>query len=200
MSYQIRYYVEEFKHNAVILIREVLGMSKLDPIAEFRSDHVKVRDMLLDLIDAVNKKDATKALEIMIRLDKITGPHFRWEEEALYLVFERFFGRQCLEYLLGVHDRIIKRGRELVEILSKGEITDEQAKTLTDIIRTEVLSHPIECDGIALFAEKLTQEELDKLAESLKKAREEGVPLLEWAEKIKDAARRERGLKAKALA
>jgi len=175
-------------------------MSRLDPIAEFRADHVKVRDMLLELIDAISKKDATKALEIMIRLDKITGPHFRWEEESLYLVFERFFGRQYLEYLLGVHDRIIKRGKELVEILSKGKITDEQAKTLPDIIRIDVLSHPIECDGIALFAEKLTREELDKLAEDLERVRREGIPLLEWAERIKDDARKERGLKAKVLA
>jgi len=175
-------------------------MPKLDPIAEFRADHAKVRDTLLELIDAVSKKDATKALEIMIRLDKISGPHFRWEEESLYLAFEKFFGRQYLEYLLGVHDRIVKRGKELVEILSKEKITDEQAKILPDIIRIDVLSHPIECEGIALFAEKLTREELDNLAEDLERARREGIPLLEWAERIKDDARKERGLKAKVLA
>jgi len=175
-------------------------MPKLDPIAEFRADHAKVRDTLLELIDAISKKDATKALEIMIRLDKITGPHFRWEEESLYLAFEKFFGRQYLEYLLGVHDRVIKRGKELVEILSKGKITDEEAKTLPDIIRSDVLSHPIECEGIALFAEKLTQKELDKLAEDLERIRREGIPLLEWAERIKDVARKERGLKARVLA
>ena len=175
-------------------------MPKLDPIAEFRADHAKVRDTLLELINAVSKKDATKALELMIRLDKIGGPHFRWEEESLYLTFERFFGRQYLEYLLGVHDRIVKRGKELVEILSKGRISDEQAKILPDIIRNDILSHPIECEGIALFAEKLTKKELDDLAENLERTRKEGIPLLEWAEKIKDAAREKQGLKAKVLA
>lgn len=191
---------KRFKYNGVVLIKnEVINIPELDPIAEFRADHAKVRDMLLELIDAVNKKDATKALEIMTRLDKISGPHFRWEEESLYLTFEKFFGRQYLEYLLGVHDRIVKRAKELVEILSRGKITDEEAKTLSDMIRNDILSHPIECEGITIFAEKLTQKELDELAENLKRTRKEGIPLLEWAEKIKDVARKERGLKAKVL-
>ncbi len=195
---------EKFIYNAVIITPKekevVFKMPKLDPIAEFRSDHAKVRDMLLELIDAVSKKDATKALEIMIRLDKIGGPHFRWEEESLYLTFEKFFGRQYLEYLLGVHDRIVKRGRELVEILSKGKISEEQAKILPDIIRSDILSHPIECEGIVLFAEKLTQKELNELAENLERIRKEDIPLLEWAERIKDAEREKRGLKARVLA
>ena len=35
----------------------------------------------------------------------------------MYPVFSRFFERDYLEYLLGVHDRIIRRGRELLEVL-----------------------------------------------------------------------------------
>jgi hypothetical protein len=35
----------------------------------------------------------------------------------VYPVFSRFFERDYLEYLLGVHDRIIGRGRELLEVL-----------------------------------------------------------------------------------
>jgi hypothetical protein len=35
----------------------------------------------------------------------------------VYPVFSRFFERDYLEYLLGVHDRIIRRGRELLEVL-----------------------------------------------------------------------------------
>jgi len=173
-------------------------MAKLDPIAEIKSDHYQVRDSLLDLIDATGKRDAQKALEILLRLDKLTGPHFRWEEESFYLAFEKFFGRQYLEYLLSVHDRIIKRGKELAEILGTGQITAEQAKILPDIIRNDVLSHPIECEGILIFADRLSRQELDKLAADLEKARKQGVPLLEWGDKIKDKFRATKGLKAKA--
>jgi hypothetical protein len=58
--------------------------TKPDPILELKEDHKKVRDFLLDFIDAVDRLDAQKALEIMISLDKLGGPHFRFEEETLY--------------------------------------------------------------------------------------------------------------------
>lgn len=173
-------------------------MAKLDVVAEFKSDHAQVRDILLELIDVVSKKDATTALEILLKLDKLTGPHFRWEEESFYLAHEKFFGRQYLEYLLSVHDRILRRGKELAAILGTGKITDEQAKALPDILRFDVLSHPIECEGILLFTEKLSKEEIDKLAVDLEKAREADVPLLEWGDTIKEKARIANGVKAKA--
>jgi hypothetical protein len=172
-------------------------MARLNAITEIKADHAKVRDILLELIDVIGKQNATKALEILLRLDKLTGPHFRWEEESFYLAHEKFFGRQYLEYLLGVHDRIIKRGKELAEILGSGEITLEQAETLPEVIRNDVLSHPIECEGILLFTEKLTKDELDGLGADLARSRKEDVPLLEWGEKIKDKFRAQSGLKPK---
>lgn len=57
-----------------------------DPINELKTDHEQVRDYLLDLIDASARRDAKKALELLLTLDKLTGPHFRFEEESLYPV------------------------------------------------------------------------------------------------------------------
>ena len=177
----------------------MINLTKIDPISQFRSEHVKIRDALLDLIDAINKRDAPKALEILSQLNVIVGPHFRWEEESLYPVMERFFGRQYLEYLLSAHDRIVRRAKDLLEILSVKEIKPEQAETLSSIVRNEIIPHTIECDGISLFAEKLSEEEMEKLRNDLERTHKEGVPLLEWAEKIKDEERIRRGLKARAL-
>ncbi|MEM3510968.1 MAG: hemerythrin domain-containing protein [Nitrososphaerales archaeon] len=174
-------------------------MARLDIITEIKSDHTKVRDILLELIDTISKRDATKALEILLKLDKLTGPHFRWEEESFYPSHIKIFGRQYFEYLLGVHDRIVKRGKDLATILAKGEITEEEAKILPEIIRNDVLPHPIECDGITLLTTKLSKDELEKMAEDLERYRKEGIPLLEWAETIKDKARAERGYKAKVV-
>jgi hypothetical protein len=172
-------------------------MSQLDPIAELKADHKKVRDDLLELIDVISKGDAIKALEILIRLDKLTGPHFRFEEESFYLALEKFYGREYVEYLLGVHDRIVKRAKELATILGKGEITPEEARTLPGILRTDVLSHPIECEGITLFAEKLAKEELSQIAQNIEECRKADVPLLQWGDTIKDKERAKRGLKAR---
>lgn len=177
-------------------------MAKLDPVAELRADHKWVRDTLLELIDVVSKQNAAKALELLLALDKAAGPHFRFEEEAFYLALEKFYGREYLEYLLGVHDRILSRAGYLAGILGKGELTAEEARTLPGVLRADVLSHPIECEGITLFAEKLSKQELDAIADKIEEARKEGVPLLIWGEMggIKDRERAKRGLKAKALA
>lgn len=160
-------------------------MAKLDPIAVLKDDHKQVRDDLLDLIDSLKARDAVKSLEILIKLDKLTGPHFRFEEESLYPTLERFFGKEYFEYLLGVHDRIIRTAKELAALLGKGEITEDEAKMLPDLVRSQVLSHPIECEGLTLFAEKLTKDEIDKIAVNLEASQKADLPLLEWAETVR---------------
>ncbi|MDP3788997.1 MAG: hypothetical protein Q8R48_01165 [Candidatus Omnitrophota bacterium] len=40
-------------------------MAALDPIVEFRNDHRKVRDGLLDIIDALKAKDVVKARKML---------------------------------------------------------------------------------------------------------------------------------------
>ena len=160
-------------------------MTKLDPIAELKSDHAQVRDILLDLIDASGRRDAVKALELLLVLDKLGGPHFWWEEESFYPTLERFFGSEYKEYLFNAHDRIIRAVRKLSLILGKGEITDDDARQIPILIRTEILPHPIECEGLTLFSERLTEEELRAMAEKFKAIRKKGLSLLEWADQVR---------------
>ena len=67
-------------------------MAKLDVIAEFREDHRKVRDGLLEIIDALHSKNVGKAREVLGRLNALVGPHFRFEEENLYPTLRTFLG------------------------------------------------------------------------------------------------------------
>ena len=157
----------------------------VDPIKEFSNDHYLVRDLLLKLIEYIENKDVVNALETLIQLDKLGGPHFRFEEETLYPMLERFFGPEYYEYLLSAHDRVIKAARRISEVLSRGELDEEQSRELVSLIRRDILPHPIECEGLTLLIEKLNTEELNKIAESIKKAREEAVPLIEWANTIR---------------
>lgn len=151
-----------------------------------KKDHYMVRDLLLDLIENIKAKNVEKSLEILINLDKLGGPHFRFEEETLYPLLEKFYGKEYLEYLLSAHDRVIKAARRIAEVLGKGEINDEEADELISLIRRDILPHPIECEGLVLLAEKLSKEELEKVAESIERSRAEGVPLLEWASSIRE--------------
>ena len=65
-------------------------MAKLDPIIEFREDHRKVRDGLLDLAKAAEAGDVVKARNILGQIDTMVGPHFRYEEETLYPAMENY--------------------------------------------------------------------------------------------------------------
>ena len=157
----------------------------LDPVAELSADHKVVRDILLDIIDASSRRDAEKALELLLTLDKLGGPHFRFEEESFYPALEKFFGKEYHEYLLSAHDRIIRSAKKLAEILGKGEITEEESVKLPEIIRSDILPHPIECEGLVLLGEKLGKEDLDKIARNLEESRKADIPLLEWADKVR---------------
>jgi len=158
----------------------------LDPIQEMNKDHKMVRDILLKLLDAVERKDAETALEMLLELDKLGGPHFRAEEETMYPILKKFFGEEYYNRLLEEHDRVIRAGRKIAQILGKGYMTDEEAEEIAKLIRNDILPHPVTCEGLGIFMERLTEDELRRIAESIDKARKEGVPLLQWAQEIRE--------------
>lgn len=159
--------------------------AKLDAIGELKDDHKQVRDILLGIIKAAEKRNATKALELLLHLDKLGGPHFQWEEESFYPTLERFFGPEYKEYLLSVHDKIIRAARKLALILGKGEITEEESKLIPAVVRSDVLPHPIECEGLTLFADRLTKKELDSMSKHFAVLRKKNMALLEWSDKVR---------------
>lgn len=161
-------------------------MSKIDPIAEFKKDHARVRDLLLEMITALKDLNAQRSLEILIELDKLGGPHFRFEEEVLYPMLKKFYGEEYYEYLLSAHDKVIRAAKRLAEVLGKGEISPSESEELIRLIRRDIMPHPIECEGLVLLAEKLSSEELEEVAKSIVETRTEGIPLLEWASKIRE--------------
>jgi hypothetical protein len=136
-------------------------------------------------VDAVKGRNAEKALEILFQLDVLTGPHFRFEEETFYPALAQFLGDEYKEYLLGAHDRVIKTAVELADVLGKGELSQEEGERLAKLIRTQVFPQPVECEGLGLFAERLSPAELERLAENFEDCRKADLPLLEWAETIR---------------
>jgi DNA-binding PadR family transcriptional regulator len=158
----------------------------INPIEEMNKDHKMVRDILLKLLEEIEKKNVEGALEMLLELDKLGGPHFRAEEETMYPILRRFFGDEYYNRLLEEHDRVIRAGRKIAEMLGKGSLTDEEAEELINLIRRDILPHPVTCEGLGIFMERLTADELKRIGESIIKARKEGVPLLQWAESIRE--------------
>lgn len=161
-------------------------MATLDPIAEFRSDHRQVRDGLLELTAALQEKDLARAREILGNIDKIVGPHFRFEEEALYPALRNFLG-EYVDDLLKEHDGVIATARACATLLQKSQLSDEEAKEAAKNARA-LLIHVSNCDGLGILAERLTPQELTNLGEKLAAARRAGVSLLNWADTIRPKA------------
>lgn len=158
-------------------------MAKLDPILEFREDHRKVRDGLLEMITALQSKDVSKAKQILGNLNILVGPHFRYEEEALYPALRVFLG-EYVDQLLSEHDGVIDTARSCVELLQKDSLTDEEAKQAANAARA-LLVHVSNCDGLAILSERLTPGEMEELGNKFAASRKAGVSLLDWAAKIR---------------
>lgn len=161
-------------------------MATLDVIAEFREDHRRVRDGLLEITAALRAKEVDRARAILGELDSMVGPHFRFEEEALYPALRELLG-EYVDQLIAEHDGVIETARRCAELLERTSLTDEEASQAAAAARA-LLVHVSNCDGLAILSERLMAEELGRLGERLAQARKEGVSLLEWATTIRPRA------------
>jgi len=157
--------------------------AKLDPISEFRDDHRKVRDGILEITEALKKKDVPKARKVLNNLNVLVGPHFRYEEEHLYPALRKFLG-EYVDQLISEHDKVIETAQACAELLAKDTLSSQEAEDAQKAAMA-LLIHVSNCDGLAILSERFNTRELDDLSNEYLSARKAGVPLLEWAEKIR---------------
>lgn len=158
-------------------------VATLDPITEFRADHRQVRDGLLDLASAAEKGDLPAARATLGAIDALVGPHFRYEEEALYPTLKQFLG-EYVDQLVQEHDGAIATAAAAADLLAQVSVSAEEAAGAAKAARA-LLVHVVNCDGLNILAERLSSQELDGLAERYQASRDAGVPLLEWARTIR---------------
>ena len=158
-------------------------MANLDPIVEFREDHRKVRDGLLDLASAAEARDVARARDILGQIDKMVGPHFRYEEEILYPTLRQFLGDYA-DSLVAEHDGVIETAKTAAKLLSQPSLSEEEGKAVAKAARA-LLVHVSNCDGLNILAERLPGEKLEELGEHFAQSRAQGVPLLTWADTIR---------------
>lgn len=155
----------------------------VDPIKEFREDHRKARDGLLEMIRAIRAKNIAKASETIEYLDTILGPHFRYEEEILYHRLRIFLG-EYIDELISNHDVITETAKNAIELFKKETISANEAEQVIKAAQ-KLLVYISNCDGLAIFTESLSPKGLEELAEKYTAVKEANIPMLEWAEKIR---------------
>ncbi len=156
---------------------------KMDIIQEFREDHRRVRDGLLELSDALTKGDAEKAKHLLGALNTLVGPHFRYEEDALYPALRQFLG-EYVDKLLLEHDVVIGTAKAALQLLDKGSISEKERINAIKAARA-LLIHVSNCDGLSILTERLSSDDFDQLTRKYSEARRANVSLLEWADKIR---------------
>src|SRR3972149_4645697 len=143
-------------------------MATLDPISEFREDHRQVRDGLLNIVNALKAKDVPEARRILDNINKLVGPHFRYEEEALYPALKVYLG-EYVDQLLTEHDGVIQTAATCAQLLEKDHLTDEEGEQDARAAKA-LLIHVSNCDGLAFLSERLKKNELETLGKKLAEA------------------------------
>lgn len=150
----------------------------------FRDEHRQIRDALLDLVVAFQERDQARAQSLLTTIAALTGPHFRYEEEALYPGLVEIFGEEYIEKLLADHDLAIGTARRLVELASKGSLTDEDVGRAVRFVRS-ILPHVSDCDGLSIMVERLPAEKVEAVFQARDRAQAANLNLLEWAEQVR---------------
>ena len=154
----------------------------------FREEHRAIRDLLLELIDAFRAADRPRIESLLREMAAATGPHFRYEEEALYPSLVTIFGAEYVEQLLGDHDRAIGTARRLVELAGRVPLTSSEAEQATSLVRT-ILPHVSDCDGLSVMVEVLPEAQVRSIFDARSRSLRENLDLFAWADSVRERPR-----------
>jgi hypothetical protein len=150
----------------------------------FHEEHRQVRDLLLDLQQAFEQRDNTRAQQIVDQIAKLTGPHFRYEEESVYPVLVSIFGEEYVDKLLSDHDRVIASAKRLASLAQTSPLDEEHVNEARTLVRS-VLPHVSDCDGLSIMVERLPEEQVSNILQSRARALAEGLDLTRWASEVR---------------
>jgi len=116
---------------------------------------------------------------VLAEADRLVAPHFEFEERYLYPSLKEFLGEGRLQRLLMEHDGVFRAVAALLELSSKPawDAADTRAaESYLDLI----WEHPVTCDGLSLYIERLPAEQQNALLERMQEMRRKGTTLLEY--------------------
>lgn len=146
----------------------------------FRAEHREVRDLLLALVDAFQLGDAPRARSLVGEIAAAAGPHFRYEEEAMYPQLVDIFGASYVSKLFSDHDGAIRNARELLELVRRDAFTADQIERGVELTR-QILPHVSDCDGLSIMVETLPDQQVVEILQTRLDALRADLDLLTWA-------------------
>ena len=146
----------------------------------FRQEHREIRDALFALAQAFQERDKDRISATIEDIAGLAGPHFRYEEEALYPALVEIFGEAYIEKLLSDHDRAIGTAEALSELAPKENLSRNDAQRAVDFVRS-ILPHVSDCEGLSIMVETFPEAQIQKVLDARETSRREGLDLLQWA-------------------
>src|ERR1019366_8258504 len=150
----------------------------------FKYEHRGIRDALLNLIQTFRNRDPLNARLFLNQVAVLSGPHFRYEEEAFYPALVEVLDQEQVDKLLADHDGAIETARRLSELAQKDALTKEDALSGAKYARS-FLPHVFECDGLSIIAELLPETAMNEVLDVRVRSLGENVDLLRWADKAR---------------
>ncbi len=148
-------------------------------IQEFHSDHQKVVSALFDLRQAIAAHDVSHVRSILNAAEDLVGPHFKFEELYLYPALERFLGEGYVKRLLNEHDGVFRSVRRIAQLAQKDTWSDAETHSAQANLEL-IYEHPISCDGLSLWMERLPREELERLFDAMQSVRRQRTSLSDY--------------------
>lgn len=149
---------------------------------QFQDEHQTILTTVKELVEKLRNHAAPDISEEVDELNKLLGPHFRYEEEALYPSLREEYGRIYVKRLYDSHEGTIHTLRTLKE----GEDGSLNTNEALDAIYGWLLPHVSDCEGLSIMVGQIPGEDLDEIAEARERAHEEELDLLAWAEEVRE--------------
>jgi len=125
---------------------------------------------------AVEARDVASARQLVEALDAAAGPHMEFEERYLYPSLIPLLGEERVKSLISDHQGAAEMLLKAKQVLSRRTLTNEDVEFLQEFVRS-FLQHASDCEGTALLAEALSQEQIEQFGEQLITLRSTGKPL-----------------------
>jgi iron-sulfur cluster repair protein YtfE (RIC family) len=148
-------------------------------IETFQEEHRQTRDKCLELSDAIEAEDLDRARELVAAIDAAAGPHFQYEEDALYPALIPFFGEEKVKELVAEHDEAIDAAETLATLTSQESLTEDEKQEALRAL-PNIMVHVSDCDGLTVYLEKADEEVFEDIEESMQEANAEGLTLTEY--------------------
>lgn len=163
------------------------GSPPADLIQEIRFEHQQLRDLLVQLKGSLESRGFGRSRELLEEINSVAGPHVRFEEEFLYPALKGSMG-EYINRFYRENDALIETVRAFFSLLEEKSLPDQVVEDSIDYV-VNLLLYMCNSEGLSLLCELVDTVELTRLMKGRQFCIEGRIPLIEWADSIRDVSK-----------